>query len=193
MGGGTSCISAPTCRGAEPGTGHGPPVLTLTWLLPLLLFLTELRHKRRSLGVTKTPAGGDGGGCQTQRRAGQGFGTQPSVVSGPRLGGTGAGGAEHPPASCQHCEYTAPSLGGGVGGGRRVLSRLSVSPHPGRRGERAEECPSRAGPRCSRLDAELAHPLPEVEGELEHGGSQALVDQVPGQVTLRGQRDKEGA
>lgn len=39
----------------------------------------------------------------------------------------------------------------------------------------------------SGLGAELGHALAQVEGELEHGGGQALVDQVPGQATLRTQ------
>jgi len=46
--------------------------------------------------------------------------------------------------------------------------------------------------RGSGLAGELADPLAEVEDELEHGGSQALVDQVPGQATLRGD-DEHGA
>lgn len=48
---------------------------------------------------------------------------------------------------------------------------------------------SSQGPRGSgpAAGAELADALPEVEGELEHGGSQALVDQGAGQAALRGQ------
>lgn len=38
---------------------------------------------------------------------------------------------------------------------------------------------------CSGLAGQLADPLAEVEGELEHGGRQALVDEVPGQATLQ--------
>lgn len=45
------------------------------------------------------------------------------------------------------------------------------------------ECPRGSGPGAG---TELADALPEVEGELEHGGSQALVDQVAGQAALRG-------
>lgn len=43
---------------------------------------------------------------------------------------------------------------------------------------------------CSGLAGQLADPLAEVEGKLEHGGRQALVDEVPGQATLRG-KEKE--
>lgn len=50
---------------------------------------------------------------------------------------------------------------------------------------------SRGRARRSGLAAELSDPLPQVEGKLKHGGCQALVDEVPGQATLRGEQRKQ--
>lgn len=59
---------------------------------------------------------------------------------------------------------------------------------PSPRGEGPAETPPRAGPCCSGLAGQLADALAKVEGELEHGGGQALVDEVPRQATLGGEQ-----
>lgn len=123
------------------------------------LFLTELGCSDSNLGVPAEPPTRLWGGGPAQP-PGEGFGTEQWSPE-PRLGATVVGGGAEPP-------WLSPWLV--VRGQCQVLS-----PSP----------QSREGTGMSSgLGAELSHTLAQVEGELKHGGSQALVDQVLGQATL---------
>lgn len=172
----TSPAGAGLCsrvRRAQPGTwlcrdsDGDRPVLTPTAAFPSIPLTPGYRFGK--LGVPRSP--------QT-RRVGRGQGWTRSGAE-PDRTESGAG------------VWHVPGRGfrALLGGGR---SRAPEQPHRVRFvwGSPPPLCPwpprAAAGALCcSGLAGQLADPLAEVEGELEHGGRQALVDEVPGQATLQ--------
>lgn len=172
----TSPAGAGLCsrvRRAQPGTwlcrdsDGDRPVLTPTAAFPSIPLAPGYRFGK--LGVPRSP--------QT-RRVGRGQGRTRSGAE-PDRTGSGAG------------VWHVPGRGfrALLGRGR---SRAPEQPHRVRFvwGSPPPLCPrpprAAAGALCcSGLAGQLADPLAEVEGELEHGGRQALVDEVPGQATLQ--------